>query len=223
MEQLPDICLKIGVSNELLHMQNMFAFKDSSVLAMRLVDEETLSNLLELKIGYKIADSMLVKLLIMLDTIAYVPFGKRGMKALEEILSKFDGSPNSVKFKIDKMMSALQDNKVEICDELKSIVEKFCQQYIGSIFDLSDPISFAALVRRLNCELENSIVSGFINGKIPSDVFEELLEQIFQDTNEENRLINLDDYISKRTNDDNLDEDQIKYLKKITKTAFLGK
>ncbi len=223
MEQLPDICLKIGVSNELLHMQNMFAFKDSSVLAMRLVDEETLSNLLELKIGYKIADSMLVKLLIMLDTIAYVPFGKRGMKALEEILSKFDGSPNSVKFKIDKMMSALQDNKVEICDELKSIVEKFCQQYIGSIFDLSDPISFAALVRRLNCELENSIVSGFINGKIPSDVFEELLEQIFQDTNEENRLINLDDYISKRTNDDNLDEDQIKYLKKITKIAFLGK
>ncbi len=223
MEQLPDICLKIGISNELLHMQNMFAFKDSSVLAMRLVDEETLSNLLELKIGYKIADSMLVKLLIMLDTIAYVPFGKRGMKALEEILSKFDGSPNSVKFKIDKMMSALQDNKVEICDELKSIVEKFCQQYIGSIFDLSDPISFAALVRRLNCELENSIVSGFINGKIPSDVFEELLEQIFQDTNEENRLINLDDYISKRTNDDNLDEDQIKYLKKITKTAFLGK
>lgn len=204
-------------SNEMMDLANKDVYYAEYSLESQNFAENRIAESLLLDLDKDEDAEYLCNLLISLDNIAYVPFGERGAKAQDALLKEIDKDDSYAKRKLDIFVQTLKNNEVEVTDELMATLKKFVDNYFSTHLDLNDPVNIAVLVRRISGELEHDVINKLIlNPMGKNEVLRDLLEKLVSQTSEEDRTIDLEQYLPESSKMGELDKEQIEYLKNIT-------
>ena len=124
-------------------------------------------------------------LLIELDYISYIPFGKRGKKIVEDLIKEKENNFNRTytsyrSIKKDIIYGMLAKIEVKVDEKLKNSINKFFDYMESDMQDFSDVESIAATIRRIGGELDNqSSKSKYYGDDQRFEQMEKILDKIW--------------------------------------------
>ena len=179
--------------------------------------EQTNSDILctELKHGML---EYFAELLIQLDYVAYVPFGKRGTKQLEKYFEENDYKLTPKEYKKKQMLTTLKKCGIEVGKSFKERIDSYCDYLYSSKQDLSVIESVAACVRQVSGELDNLTSEKTIIGLSErDDKLEQILDNIWTRIKVSgNTKIDMNEFLPKVDENKPLNSDEKKYFEYIT-------
>ena len=163
------------------------------------------------------------ELLIQLDYIACVPFGKRGTKQLEKYFKDNGYKLTPKEYKKKQMLNALKKCNIEVGKTFKERIDSYCEYLYSSKQDLSEIESVAACVRQVSGELDNLVSEKNIIGLSErDDKLEQIIENIWAYIKTNNTTkIDMGDFLPSVDENKPLNSQEKEYFEYITQLKII--
>ena len=212
-----DMILRVMGSSEYRQVANKNQINSYQPLEIQIGTEQTNSDILctELKHGML---EYFAELLIQLDYVAYVPFGKRGKKQLEKYFEENGYKLTPKEYKKKQMLTTLKECGIEVGKTFSESIDSYCEYLYSSEQDLSVIESVAACVRQVSSELDNLASEKTIIGLSErDDKLEQILDNIWTRIKVSgNTKIDMNDFLPKVDENKPLSGEEKKYFEYIT-------
>ena len=154
--------------------------------------------------------------LIMLDYVAYVPFGKKGEKYVENCLKNIGKNISISKYKKKIMVKALNNHGIEVGEIFNERIDSFLRYLQTPMQNLENIESVAATVRIVSGYIDTLVAQNKVIGLRERDEeMEKIIENIWTYVKTSgSKIINLNDFLPNQEN--TLSDYEKKYINYIT-------